>query len=276
MHSQDLWLIPLGLAVGTFGTLVGAGGGFVLVPVLLLLYPEKDPETITAMSLLVVCANATSGSIAYARQRRIDYRSGGWFALATLPGAIAGALAVGYIPRREFDALFAAVLLLIGGFLFLRSDTTAIVPPVTGRGVVHRVVTDAHGNTFSYSFQMWKGILIASGVGFVSSLLGIGGGIIHVPVMATVLHFPVHIAAATSHFVLAFMSAEGTAVHLATGTLTFDRSLAQAVLIGAGAIPGAQLGAVLSHRLHGRIIIRALAGALMLVGVRLGLKSITG
>ena len=247
-----------------------------LVPVLLLLYPSKDPETITAMSLLVVCANATSGSIAYARQRRIDYRSGGWFAVATFPGAIAGAIVVGYIPRQAFDALFAAVLVLLGGYLMFRSQASAIVEPVTGRGVVHRIVTDAHGNTFSYSFQMWKGVLISTGVGFVSSLLGIGGGIVHVPVMATMLHFPVHIAAATSHFVLAFMSAEGTAVHLWTGTLSWDRSLLQAALIALGAIPGAQIGAVLSHRLHGGMIIRALAGALILVGLRLALKAATG
>jgi hypothetical protein len=248
----------------------------VLVPVLLLLYPDKDPEIITAMSLLVVCANATSGSFAYARQRRIDYRSGAWFAVATFPGAVAGALVVGYIPRQTFDGLFALVLVAIGAFLMFRGQSNAIRPPVTGRGVVHRQITDSQGNTFRYSFQMWKGVVISSGVGFVSSLLGIGGGIIHVPVMASTLHFPVHIAAATSHFVLAFMSAEGTAVHLATGTLEWDRSLLQAVLIGAGAIPGAQLGAWLSRRIHGTLIIRALAGALMLVGARLALQAFAG
>ena len=104
MDWHDLLLIPLGVVVGTFGTLVGAGGGFVLVPVLLLLYPERNPQTITSMSLLVVCANAASGSLAYARQKRIDYRSGWWFVLGTFPGAIAGAIVVGYIPRRTFDA----------------------------------------------------------------------------------------------------------------------------------------------------------------------------
>lgn len=246
-----------------------------LVPVLLLLYPHEDPETITAMSLLVVCANATSGSIAYARQKRIDYRSGIWFAIATLPGAVGGAVVVGYVPRRLFDALFAAALVAIGIVLMVRSQSTAIQPPVTGRGVVRRQITDARGNTFVYSFQLWKGVAISTVVGFVSSLLGIGGGVIHVPVMATMLHFPVHIAAATSHFVLAFMSAEGTAVHVATGTLSWDQPLARAVLIGAGAIPGAQIGARLSHYIHGGIIIRALAGALVLVGLRLALKALT-
>jgi uncharacterized protein len=268
-------LIPLGVAVAAFGTLVGAGGGFVLVPVLLLLYPDKEPATITSMSLLVVCANTTSGSIAYARQGRIDYRSGAVFAISTLPGAIAGALVVGYLPRRAFDAIFATVLIVIGGVLMLRATNSAIVEPVTGRGVVHRELTDRSGNTFYYSFQMWKGVLISTGVGFLSSLLGIGGGIVHVPVMATVLHFPVHVAAATSHFVLAWVAAEGTTVHLFTGELSWDRSLEQALLIALGALPGAQIGALLSHRLHGGLIIRALAGALILVGVRLALAAYT-
>lgn len=262
--------------MGAFGTLVGAGGGFALVPVLLLLYPNKTPETITSMSLLVVWANATSGSIAYARQKRIDYRSGFWFVAGTFPGAIAGALVIAYIPRRQFDAMFAIVLIVLGAFLILRSTNTSIVEPVSGRGVVRRQITDVHGNTFAYSFHLWKGVVISTFVGFISSLLGIGGGIIHVPVMATMLHFPVHIAAATSHFVLAFMAAEGTAVHFATGALTWDRSLVQALLIGAGAIPGAQVGALLSHRLHGGVIIRALAAALVLVGARLALKAISG
>jgi hypothetical protein len=244
--------------------------------VLLLLYPDRNAETITSMSLLVVCANATSGTVAYWSARRIDVNSGIWFAIGTLPGAILGALVVGYIPRRMFDAGFAVTLSAIGAYLIIRRTVTAIQPPITGRGVVRREITDRMGHHFVYSFQLWKGVAISAVVGFISSLLGIGGGIIHVPVMATMLHFPVHIAAATSHFVLAFMSAEGTAVHVLDGTLTWDRPLGQAALIAAGAVPGAQLGAYLSRRLHGPVIIRALAVALILVGARLGLKALTG
>lgn len=261
------------MAVGAFGTLVGAGGGFILVPVLLFLYPDKKPETITAISLFVVWANATSGSFAYAAQKRIDYRSGGAFAVATLPGAIAGAVLVGYIPRRTFDGMFAVVLIVLGLVLFFRRASNAIQPPVTGWSTVQRQITDRSGHTYFYSFQMWKGVAISTAVGFVSSLLGIGGGVIHVPVMATVLHFPVHIAAATSHFVLAFMALEGTGVHFATGSLSWDRSLFQAGLLALGAVPGAQIGAYFSRRVHDRHIIQALAVGLTLVGVRLALKS---
>lgn len=253
---------------------MGAGGGFVLVPILLLIYPDTEPETITAMSLFVVWANAGSGSVAYGRQKRIDYRSGAWFALATLPGAIVGAIVVGFIPRRMFDGLFAFVLTVLGVALMLRSQGNAIQPPVTGWSVVRRRITDRRGQTFAYSFQMWKGTTISLGVGFLSSLLGIGGGVIHVPVMATILHFPVHIAAATSQFVLAFMAGEGTAVHFLNGDLGWDSSLAKAALLAAGAIPGAQVGARLSHRIHGDFIIKALAAALVLVGVRLAAKAV--
>ena len=269
-----MWLVGLGLLVGAFGTLVGAGGGFILVPVLLLIYPDRDPDSITAISLLVVCANAASGSVAYARQRRIDYRSGAWFALATLPGAVAGAIVVGYMPRRAFDAMFAAMLVVLGSWLILRSGVTAIQAPVTGRGVVTRDITDKQGHRFVYSYELWKGVAISAGVGFVSSLLGIGGGVIHVPVMATVLHFPVHIAAATSHFVLAFMAGEGTVVHFFTGALGWNADLRDGVLLALGAIPGAQVGARLAQRIHGVFIIRALAVALVLVGVRLALQAI--
>ena len=245
-----------------------------LVPVLLLLYPEKEAETITAMSLLVVCANAASGSVAYALQRRIDYRSGWWFIIGTFPGAVGGAIAVSYIPRDVFDAIFAMMLGAVGLYLLFRGHQQDISPPVTGRGVVRRRITDAHGNTFAYSFHLWKGIVISTAVGFISSLLGIGGGIIHVPVMATVLHFPVHIAAATSHFLLASTAAAGSAGPALQGMPTGDRTALPAGVVALGSIPGAQIGARLSHRLGGPAIIRALAGALLLVALRLGLKAV--
>lgn len=253
---------------------MGAGGGFVLVPVLLLLFPDREPKTITAMSLFVVTANAISGSVAYSRQRRIDYAVGLLFALSTLPGAVAGAIVVGYIPRRLFDAIFGITLFAIGAYLALRAGVQTIQRPATGRGVIHRRITDRSGQQFFYSFQLWKGMLLSVGVGFLSSLLGIGGGVIHVPIMTTILHFPVHVATATSQFVLAFVSAEGTTVHFLTGTLGWNETLGDAALLALGAVVGAQIGAFAARRMPPGHIVRVLAAALMLVGIRLGLKAL--
>ena len=68
-----------------------------------LLYPDDPPELLTSISLAVVFFNVLSGSAAYARQKRVDFVAGNVFALASIPGAIAGALVVGYVPREHFD-----------------------------------------------------------------------------------------------------------------------------------------------------------------------------
>jgi uncharacterized membrane protein YfcA len=267
MH--EWYLVPIGFAVGAYGTLIGAGGGFVLVPVLLLLYPQQRPATITSISLAVVFFNALSGSWAYARHKRIDYQSGVAFAAATVPGAVIGAFVVGYLSRGFFDVLFGGVLVLLAGFVILRTSARGahIVPLQVG--MTRRVLVDAHGVTYEYGFFQWQGIVISTGVGFLSSLLGIGGGIIHVPALVEFLNFPVHIATATSHFILAVMALAGTLVHLGTGELRPDAGFTQTALLAAGVIPGAQLGAKLSHEIHGGFIIRLLGVALLLVGIRL-------
>lgn len=262
-------LALLGVGLGAFGTLVGAGGGFLLVPILLFVYPETPPETITAMSLFVVTANAASGTVAYWRQRRIDLLTGAIFALATLPGAVAGAVLVGYIPRHIFNIIFAVALLGIGGWLMFSPTAAAIREPLTGKGILRRRITDHTGYTYVYGYNVWQGVGISTVVGFVSSLLGIGGGIVHVPVMVVLLRFPVYVATATSHFVLALMAAEATAVHIFDGTLAWGPVLFRSAAIALGAIVGAQAGAHFSHRVRGDTILRALGGALILVAARL-------
>ena len=270
MNWLELLLIPLGFVVGAYGTLVGAGGGFVLVPVLLLLYPDEDPAAITSISLAVVFFNALSGSFAYARLKRIDYFTGMIFAAAGLPGAIVGALLVSAVPRELFDAIFGVMLFVLAGYtLWAAGRTAAIRAPLRGRGVITREMHGhEEGEVFRYSYNVWQGVAYSAVVGFVSSLLGIGGGVIHVPIMITLLRFPVHIAVATSHFVLAIMSGGGSIVHLSTGELA-GQNIVRALLLSIGVIPGAQLGARLAQVLKGPWIVRLLAIALFALGFRL-------
>src|SRR5262245_52869321 len=119
---EYLWLFPLGILIGAFGTLIGAGGGFILVPILLLLYPKEPAELVTAISLAVVFFNALSGSFAYARMKRVDYKSGIFFSIATIPGAVIGALATAYIPRRIFDLMFGVLMIIAAIMLWLSSE----------------------------------------------------------------------------------------------------------------------------------------------------------
>jgi len=260
-------LALLGLVIGAFGTLVGAGGGFILTPVLLILYPELTPAQITSISLLVVFFNALSGSIAYARMRRIDYRSGLRFAAAGIPGSILGALAVHYVPTHVFDLMMAVVLAVLSLVVVrLRPHHERAAP----RGhTTLRELVDAHGDVYRYRVPLARGTLYSAGVGFLSSFLGIGGGVIHVPLMAGALGFPTHIATATSHFVLVWISGTASATHLIGGTLTVGHGLRRAIALSIGVLPGAQLGARLSRRFTGPTIRRFLGVALLALALRL-------
>ncbi|MBI2881446.1 MAG: sulfite exporter TauE/SafE family protein [Candidatus Tectomicrobia bacterium] len=265
--TQYLWLVPMGFLIGAYGTLIGAGGGFVLVPFLLLVYPHDSPETITSISLAVVFFNALSGTAAYARAGRVDYRSGLLFSIATVPGAVLGALTTAYIPRRPFDAAFGVAMIAVAVFLVFRPVKRERAESSKARRGFLRRIIDAEGRLHTYSYDPKLGVGLSFFVGYVSSLSGTGGGPIHVPVLTYLLDFPVHIATATSHFTIAIMAFTGTLVHIATGA--FYHGVRRTLLLSIGVLLGAQLGAYLSRRVQGIWIIRGLAIAMGIIGIRL-------
>ncbi|MBX3020037.1 MAG: sulfite exporter TauE/SafE family protein [Bdellovibrionales bacterium] len=266
MEISGPWLALLGLAIGAFGTLIGAGGGFILIPILLLMYPTDEPEVITAISLAVIFFNATSGSIAYARKHRIDYRSALAFAAIAIPGSILGVWANHQVSRGTFEPIFGIGLILLALYL-LWKKAGSVSNGHVGRPTTTRELIDSEGHIYRYSFNMRLGMGLSAAVGFVASFLGLGGGIIHVPAMVHLMSFPVHVATATSHLVLAIMSGAATVQHALAGSL--EPGLSRLMWLAPGVILGAPLGARLSVRVKGSWILRFLALALLLVGLRL-------
>jgi uncharacterized membrane protein YfcA len=262
-------LCLLGVGIGAFGTLIGAGGGFILTPILLLLYPHDSAQTLTAISLAVVFFNACSGSIAYARQRRIDLRSGLVFALATLPGAVAGALVVGGVSRRTFDALMGGLLAALALWLIL-GDRWSL--PLPKSHLEHRELTDRFGTRYAYLVPLRRGVLFSVAVGFVSSFFGIGGGVMQVPLLVRALGFPMHIATATSQLVLAIMAGGGSLTHVVLGSFSHGHGLRRTAALTVGVVGGAQLGAHVSLHLRATAIQALLAAALLALSARLFLS----
>jgi uncharacterized membrane protein YfcA len=267
-------LVGLGVVVGGFGTIIGVGGGFILVPILLLAYPDDDPAIITSISLAVVFFNALSGSLGYARLRRTDYRTGLTFALATVPGAIVGAAATNWLPRQTFDLIFGLLLIAVSIYVAARAGAASDRRLAILRPNAQRSLTDSAGVTYAYSFNRELGITISFFVGFIASFLGVGGGIIHVPVMVSLLNFPAHVATATSHFILMFTALVGTAVHIVDGSLA--EGWARMTALAVGVVAGAQIGARLSERLPAGVIVRLLAAALFVVAIRLIIAGVSG
>ena len=288
-----------GVAVGTYGTLVGAGGGFALVPILLLVYPRQSPAQLTALWFSFgargarrgLCrledhihrtecafhrrdglqsgrpqAHAASRRPGYSRLRRIDYRTGLLLAPATIPGAVIGALVVGGIPRAAFDAIMGGALILVAAFLLLRPQGTMPVG-LNGGWVTSRTLVDSDRNRYQYRFNQALAIATSFGIGFVSSLLGIGGGIIQVRILTTFFGFPAHIASATSQFVQVATSGVGTLTHVLHGD--YASFVGVTLALAVGVTIGAQAGTMISRRMAGSSIIRLLAVSLGLVGIRL-------
>lgn len=237
--------------MGTFGTLVGIGGGIVLVPVFLLIlhYP---PEDAVGTALTVVFFNALSGTAAYIRQKKVYYEAAIRFSLATLPGAVLGSYLSHFFTHRGFSISFGILLILIAIFLYTRPHGAAELA----------CEADPSG------YNRFTGTWISTLVGFFSSVFGIGGGIVHVPAMICLLGFPVHMATATSHFILTFSALFGVISHFLLGNVL----VTPALIIGGGAVIGAQIGAYLSPKVKSQAISLLLCAALLLVGLRMILK----
>ena len=244
-----LSLFLLGLAVGTFGTLVGIGGGFLLVPLFILLL-HWSPQNAVGTSLTVVFFNALSGTLAYIKQKRVYYDAAIRFSIATLPGAFLGSYLVKYFTGFSFQLTFGVLVIFLAVCMFFRPSQKSEAETFDEK-------------TFTYNRPL--GILMSVIVGFLSSILGIGGGIIHVPAMIYLLSFPTHIATATSHFILAISTFFGVISHWMLNHILIKPALT----IGAGAVLGAQIGAKLSTKVKSRVIIILLSITLLILGIRL-------
>jgi len=230
------------------------------------MYPDESPAVITSITLTVAFFNALSGSIAYFRLKRVDIKSGLLFALTAVPGAIVGAYIINYLNRDIFQYVFGSVLLLVSFYLLLRPGKK-LSGGFLLKWQTSCHVTDRQGNLHNYSYNFPLGMVIAFFIGVVAGLLGIGGGIIHVPILTQILCFPVHIATATSHFIVAITTFAAIDTHLVDGTFTSDVGVA--MVLSAGAVIGAQFGALLSQRVSGLLIVRLLAVGLVIVALRL-------
>ncbi|MCS7252750.1 MAG: sulfite exporter TauE/SafE family protein [Armatimonadota bacterium] len=265
-------LMMVGLFAGAYGCIIGAGGGFILMPVLLLMHPYEEPSSLTATCLTAVFMNALSGSIAYARAGRIKYKCAGALAAGTLPGGVVGALLTGIAERKFFNLAFGILLLALSAYLFLRKEThsasmgecvkcSADEAPAVRRSSIH---CDAKGGVIIVA-------LIGCAVTSIATFAGVGGGIVLVPALVGLVGMPTHIATATSMLVVCLNSLVGVLTHLFSGTVF---SIFDSTVIGVGMIIGAQIGAAISGRISSIWILHLLAGALGIVGVRILLTAV--
>ena len=233
---------------------MGIGGGIILIPIFIMCLTPSVFHTapqIVGTSIFVVFTNALSGTLAYIRQKRVFFNAAIPFAIATLPGAFLGSYVADSFDAHTLNLAFGSFLLCMAIIMYWNST--------------HKPSTDTPFEEKSFRYNKTLGIGSSLFVGFLSSIFGIGGGIIHVPLMIYLLGFPVHVATATSHFVLACSSAFGVISHFMLDHIVWLPALS----ISIGAAIGAQIGAKLSQKTKSKVILGLLSLAMFALGCRL-------
>lgn len=252
-------LLITGVFAGGYGTIVGAGGGFIFVPALLLLL-KMEPEVAAGSGLVIVLINAITGVIGYAKQRKIHYPIALTIGISALPGAIVGVWLLHTYSSSYFYMIFATVLVGLGAFLFTKnfslfeSKKTKIVEKQTN----FNTHSDYNGFKLSY-------IPLGLVMGILSSYLGIGGGWLLVPILVYLFKVSPHRAAATSILTLCIYSIVGVIFQI------YYQNIDWMVVLygGVGIMAGANIGILVSQKIPGKIVLQLLSILLMIVGLRM-------
>lgn len=255
----------VGALTGMVGALLGLGGGVFLVPLLSIGF-HLPFRTAVAASLVAVIATSCTTTIINMKRGLVNVPLAFTLLLLTSAGALAGGTLAEHVSTRSLFILFAATLLVVAAIVTSRSRTRNVLEDASmdvgwlgGRMV-------EEGRTLSYVMKRLPLALIISLVaGAISGLLGVGGGVIQVPILNSFCGIPIRVAAATSAYMIGPTAAVSAFPYLARGDL--DPLITAAIALGS--LPGSALGTWLSRRMNVRSIKGVLATALVLVALRL-------
>ncbi|MCE2505865.1 MAG: sulfite exporter TauE/SafE family protein [Nitrosopumilaceae archaeon] len=248
---DQLWLILLGFAAGVLGSMIGLGGGIIVVPVLTFLgFP---PATAASNSLFASLSNAVASTISYSRQKRIEYYLGLKLGLLSIPGTILGAVVSSDVAPDIFKILFGFVLIASAAYIFLRKKIETKEKKISIQMMI-----------FAIGASFFAGII--------SSFFGIGGGIVFVPLMVVGMGMAMKKAAPTSQMVLLFASFSGVIVHSLLGHPDF----LQAGFLAIGSFVGGLVGARLSIDIKERYLQILVSVVILIAAGKLFFDSLTG
>ena len=247
---DQLWLIPLGFAAGILGSMIGLGGGIIIVPILTFL---GFPPTVAASnSLFAAFSNSIASTISYSKQKRIEYSLGLKLGLLAIPGTILGAIISTDISPDIFKILFGFVLIASSVYIFLRKQVESRKKIISNQLIIFII-----GSSFF--------------AGIISSFFGIGGGIVFVPLMVVGMGMSMKRAAPTSQLILLFASLSGIIVHSTLGHPDF----LQSGFLAIGSFFGGLVGAKLSLSVKERNLKILISIVLLIASAKLIFDSLT-
>lgn len=233
-----LLMLGGGAVAGMFGSLLGLGGGILIVPLLTLGFGLPLREAV-GVSLVSVIMTSSAAAGVYLERHVANLRLGMTLELFTAFGALVGGSVAFLLDERLLAVLFAGLLAYIA-FTMVRRRTDSGPQPTGEEGAADGYVV----------VHMGKGFVGATFAGVVSALLGIGGGIIKVPLMSLTMGVPLRVATATSNLMIGITAAASAVIYLLHGEI--DPYVAGPTAIGV--FLGASLGSRVAPRIHLRYL----------------------
>ncbi|EPY06833.1 hypothetical protein PAALTS15_13167 [Paenibacillus alvei TS-15] len=273
MAATIVFLVLIGLIAATFGSLVGLGGGIIIVPGLIFFGPHLLGESISSQtavgtSLAVLIFTALSSTLAYMKVKRVDWRSGAIYFITSGPASMLGAALTEYFKDNVFNLVFGFFMLGMAILMIVKERLKPV--NITWRGT--RTYVDPSGQVTEYGYSVVPMLFIGFAVGFISGLFGIGGGSLFVPLMVLLFRYPPHVASATSMFVIFLSSILGTTVHAWNGSVDW---MLVAVLAPSAWI-GGRLGAAIANRMSGKGLLLVLRITLFVLAIRMIVSGFAG
>jgi len=252
-----LWMIAGGAAAGVFGSLLGLGGGILIVPLLTLGFGLPLREAV-GVSLVSVMMTSSAAAGVFLERHVANLRLGMTLELFTATGALVGGSIAFLLDEQLLSLLFAALLTYVAITMFRagsREEDMSVEPAdlvaetTSGRRSRQMVLDQLGGDGYEVR-NLRLGVVGALGAGVVSALLGIGGGIIKVPLMHLAMGVPLRVATATSNLMIGITAAASAVIYVIHGGI--DPFVAGPT--GIGVFVGATAGSRLGHRVDLRYL----------------------
>lgn len=255
-------LIVLGLCSGLFGALFGLGGGVIFVPILLLSGVAETATQAVAMSLVGIIAGSVGASTVLISKGLSNVRLGLMMEITTCIGAIIGAILATYLESWILMVLFSVIIIYSAFRMIINPERT--VEPSDGEDgpMTFRYRDESIGEDIRYEIQNVKsGMGICTFAGAISSMTGVGGGAIKVPLMNLHMHIPMKAASSTSSYMIGITAFSGAITYFTAGVFTqgdlsplltgagLDSLLPCAAGIAVGAFIGSLVGARYARRI---------------------------
>jgi uncharacterized membrane protein YfcA len=261
--THVILLFVVGVVGGTFGSMVGLGGGVFIIPALTLFLGVPIHAAISA-SLVAVVATSTAGSITYVRQRLTNFRVAVTVEMALTAGALTGGFVGAMLDKQVLSGIFGGVMVAVSVYMALNRRGNSTAPD---EGAALGLYGSSYYDPQRREHVRYHVRRMPLGVftGNVSGLLGVGGGFLTVPVMRLAMGMPMRAAVATSSLMLGVTACAGSIVYFAKGLV--DPTVAVPVVLGVTA--GALLGSRIALKVRSSILVIALSVVLFVLSVQM-------